>query len=1011
MDVELSPSVPLNGVSITAFEAAVHIAQSGRRVWRSGAAGFRAISKPFGNVPTLHTSDHITAVLSDDEDIGDGRMIAAAVWDNVRVLSGAEEGRVGKVTAFRAGARGDGTDDVYVVESILEAKFDARLLEHPNLGWDGTWPQSWLDAKSADKAWQKERDAPEFVWPSLSARAVRLELRASAFERYTEYLTTDDLCKLVVLPRTVATDGAASRSFCELLAARWHASSGVRGEPVARATHFVSHAWKYDARRVAATLREWSDRESDADLDRGAGEAQPHRFWFDSFVLDQHAAAAGKFTSAFWFHGFSNAIETMGHTLVILMPWRNAIPLPRAWCVYEIAETARAKAQTTFLLPPRERSGMLDSLSAADRIHQFAQLNEILAAVELESAEGGADDRAQIMALAEAHGMTRLNGRVCAALREWLLQCANVELARLDAAAEVTEIAAVDAVAALPSAAEAEAGTKIPIAGEAETAYVARNPIRDAADAFCKPLANMYQQLGLQDDAAPFFHRFSNLTRRRRGEPELLHTPIAQAAPWDEAQLSQSYAQALASMRDGLATMLSAPTVAPNSEAVLWVVEQIAMMLRRQGNVDEAVTELRRALRGSEETHGDLHVSHITLRRAALLADALAAKGDADGAALLSARVDGVSSLFCLLLFFVLFASILSFAHLFFVARLFVCARVDEAREAAQRTKEAALAAAAASAAVVEREERTSGRQPWLVRPVTMGDMLLRHGGLDETLAQLLASVGALQEHHIDVPCDLADSLYRCLLAAGRAADALPHVEAVHAARVAESGPRTTAALEARSELAYTCMRLGRIADAVAHAKAVHIGKRRTLGEENGATLQAANNAAALLLMVHVDEGVDKGREAGGGALSWRGDGSAAGARGADWAAATGEAELPEVPAMGGGGGGGAGRVGPVVEAAALLRVALNGASRAAHTGISTWTGMGIESGNDVTRAIAANLSLALSALPGAEREAERAAVEQQYGVVAVDGTPEWCGRQMTDACGAGEIVIQRAVR
>ena len=185
MDVELSPSVPLNGVSITAFEAAVHIAQSGRRVWRSGAAGFRAISKPFGNVPTLHTSDHITAVLSDDEDIGDGRMIAAAVWDNVRVLSGAEEGRVGKVTAFRAGARGDGTDDVYVVESILEAKFDARLVEHPNLGWDGTWPQSRLDAKSADKAWQKERDAPEFVWPSLSARAVRLELRASAFERYT----------------------------------------------------------------------------------------------------------------------------------------------------------------------------------------------------------------------------------------------------------------------------------------------------------------------------------------------------------------------------------------------------------------------------------------------------------------------------------------------------------------------------------------------------------------------------------------------------------------------------------------------------------------------------------------------------------------------------------------------------------------------------------------------------------------------------------------------------------
>ena len=376
-----------------------------------------------------------------------------------------------------------------------------------------------------------------------------------------------------------------------------------------------------------------------------------------------------------------------------------------------------------------------------------------------------------------------------------------------------------------------------------------------------------------------------------------------------------------------------------NSEAALWIVEQIAMMLRLQGKVDEAVAELRRALRGSEETHGDMRTSQITLRRAALLADALAVNGDADGAALLSKRV-------------------------------------EEARAAAQRM---AVAADAVAAGVpFSGGERTSGRQPWLIRPVTMGDMLHRHGGLDDTLAQLLAVASTIQEHGVAVPCDVATSLYNCLLAAGRAAEALPHIEAVHAARVAGSGSRTTATLEAQSELAFTYMRLGRIADAVAQYTAVHVGKRRTLGAESGATLQAANNAAALLLMVHVDEGADE--EGGGGG------------------------DLPAAD------GGGARGEGPVAEAAVLLRLALDGASRATQMGISTNTGMGAEGGNAVTRAIAENLCLALDALPGARHATERAAVQRQHGLVAADCSPEWRAGQMSGACGEGEIAIQRAV-
>ena len=258
---------------------------------------------------------------------------------------------------------------------------------------------------------KSRKEQAEYIWPTLTSAEhfITLELNASQFERYTDYLTTDDLCKLIVLPRTKTAEGV-SQSYCELLDAEWRASGGASGSPLANATQFVSHAWKYDIATVAATLREWVDGDESPD------DAETScRFWFDNFVLDQHAAAAGKFTSKFWFDGFSDAIKAMGHTLPILMPWRSAIPLTRAWCVYEIAETARVDAQRTFLLPKRERDDMLREL-----VDEFETMAKVIAGVALQDAEGGAEDRKQIMAIAEEVGMSDLNGLVCAALREWL---------------------------------------------------------------------------------------------------------------------------------------------------------------------------------------------------------------------------------------------------------------------------------------------------------------------------------------------------------------------------------------------------------------------------------------------------------------------------------------------------------------------------------------------------------------------------------------------------------------
>jgi hypothetical protein len=98
--------------------------------------------------------------------------------------------------------------------------------------------------------------------------------------------------------------------------------------------------------------------------------------------------------------------------------------------VYEVAVTARVEARRTFLLPKRERDDMVIAL-----VDEFGTMANVIAGVALQDAEGGAEDRAQIMAIAEDVGMVDLNGLVCAALREWLAGAGRAELERRGGAA------------------------------------------------------------------------------------------------------------------------------------------------------------------------------------------------------------------------------------------------------------------------------------------------------------------------------------------------------------------------------------------------------------------------------------------------------------------------------------------------------------------------------------------------------------------------------------------------
>ena len=129
------------GTRLADLASLVNYTQDGLRVFTKSGVGYFKIEKPVGNVPhdcelSLPPVKYggVTAVLEPGAALAeDAREIKAAVWDNVKVTVGVEAGRVGKVTEF---IPGDGVHpDVYIVKSIPEGKFDARLLDLPTLGW------------------------------------------------------------------------------------------------------------------------------------------------------------------------------------------------------------------------------------------------------------------------------------------------------------------------------------------------------------------------------------------------------------------------------------------------------------------------------------------------------------------------------------------------------------------------------------------------------------------------------------------------------------------------------------------------------------------------------------------------------------------------------------------------------------------------------------------------------------------------------------------------------------
>ena len=173
-------------------------------------------------------------------------------------------------------------------------------------------------------------------------------------------------------------------------------------------THFLSHAWGFLFLNLLSGLRSFV-----AQLPADAPEPF---FWIDCFVLDQHAN--NDQGAEWWRTTFMRAIGDIGHTVMMLSPWSNPVPLTRSWCLWELYCSQQTQARFSVCLGEAERDAFHEAI-----VQDSGVVLEAFATIDVRSAEAGDPvDRERILrAVDETVGSVELNSIAKRQLREWIL--------------------------------------------------------------------------------------------------------------------------------------------------------------------------------------------------------------------------------------------------------------------------------------------------------------------------------------------------------------------------------------------------------------------------------------------------------------------------------------------------------------------------------------------------------------------------------------------------------------
>eukprot|EP01051_Picozoa_sp_SAG22_P003448 SAG22_NODE_168_length_16723_cov_6.542409_2_plen_738_part_00 len=135
-------------------------------------------------------------------------------------------------------------------------------------------------------------------------------------------------------------------------------------------------------------------------------------------MVDENAAHT--YPSEWWQVSFTQAVGTIGHTALVLTPWRSPVPLRRAWCLWEIYSTLSEQAKLSVCMSDAQNKDFNCAL-----VHEFGSVLESLCLIDAETAEAGSKkDLDMIFAAVRTldGGFHTLNATVLAQMREMIFE-------------------------------------------------------------------------------------------------------------------------------------------------------------------------------------------------------------------------------------------------------------------------------------------------------------------------------------------------------------------------------------------------------------------------------------------------------------------------------------------------------------------------------------------------------------------------------------------------------------
>lgn len=215
-------------------------------------------------------------------------------------------------------------------------------------------------------------------------------------------------------PASAGEDAVEFVSFAELAMREKLLDS--RGKPAfAKATHFVSHAWRYVFTPFVEALNHWVDTNNISQ--------DGLYFWVDALVVNQHQSQ--NYPQEWWSTRFMQAVGEIGNTILVLDPWDDPLALKRAWVIWELYCTSVTGAKLHVTMRPEAMNDFNSTL-----VTSFDSVQTALSRVDCATSEAfhKSDEDMIHEEIRRTIGFTKLNEMVQMRLMQWLTETAKTRL-------------------------------------------------------------------------------------------------------------------------------------------------------------------------------------------------------------------------------------------------------------------------------------------------------------------------------------------------------------------------------------------------------------------------------------------------------------------------------------------------------------------------------------------------------------------------------------------------------